>query len=160
VTTIPGWLGDRGRGRPIPLVTDPDQARREPELTVLSALAHGRNPKRRRPVLDALVGALATVDPDRGRIYNDVVRAALPKAAQRYLERIMSIGNYQFKSDWALRHINEGRAEAVLTVLADSGIEVPDDARDRIATCTDADEVNTWLRHAITAETIDEVFAE
>jgi hypothetical protein len=146
-----------------PVVTDPEEARHHPELTVLSALAHGSDPHRRQ-VLDALVGALATVDSDRGRIYHDVVRATLPEAAQRYLERTMSIGNYQFKSEWALRHINEGRAEgeasALLTVLTGRGIEVPDDARDRITTCTDLDQLDTWLHHAITANSIDEVFVE
>jgi hypothetical protein len=130
---------------------------------VVSALAHGGDP-RHRPVLDALAAALQAVEPDRGEIYHDVVYATLPEAARRYLERLMSIGNYQFQSEFALRHISrgkaEGRAEDVLTILTTRGIDVPDEVRDRITTCTDIDQLDTWLRHAVTAESIDEVFAD
>jgi hypothetical protein len=150
-----------------PVVTDSERARRRPELAVISALAHGGHP-RRRQVLNALVAALETVDPDRGEVYHDAVYATLPEAARRYLERLMSTGTYQFQSEWALRHINrgkaegrvEGRVEDVLTVLTVRGIDVSDDARDRITSCTDLDQLDTWLRHAATADSIDDVFAE
>jgi hypothetical protein len=150
-----------------PVVTDPERARDQPELAVVSALAHGRDPHH-RPVLDALVAALKTVRPDRGEIYHDVVNATLPEAARRYLEKLMSTGTYQFQSEFALRHIArgkaegrvEGRVEDVLTVLTARGIGVPDKTRDRITSCTDLDQLGTWLRHAVTANSIDEVFAE
>jgi hypothetical protein len=150
-----------------PIITDPQHARRQPELTVVSALAHGADPHHRH-VLDALVAALQTVPPDHGEIYHDVVYASLPEAARRYLERLMSTGTYQFRSEWALRHINrgkaegrtEGRAEDVLIVLTTRGIDVPEEARDRITGCTDLDQLDTWLRHAVTATSIDEVFAD
>jgi hypothetical protein len=150
-----------------PVVTDPEEARQHPELTVLSALAHGGNP-RRHQVLDALSEALATVDPELADRYHDVVYTTLPQTARRYLERLMSTGKYQFQSDFALRYINRGKAEgkaegeanALLTVLDGRGVDVPEDARDRITTCTDLDQLNTWLRHAGTADSIDEVFVE
>lgn len=149
-----------------PVVTDPQRARDRPELAVVSALAHGGD-RHHRQVLDALVAALQSVDPDHSEVYHDVVHASLPEAARRYLERQMSTGSYQFQSEWALRHINrgkaegraEGRAEDVLTVLTVRGIDVPDDVRDKVSTCGDLDQLDTWLRHAATARSIDEVFA-
>ncbi|MBD0842746.1 hypothetical protein [Streptomyces sp. TRM68416] len=54
----------------------------------------------------------------------------------------------------------EGRAEDVLLILDTRGIEVPDAARERIASCTDLDELRTWLTRAVTATTADDLFTE
>ena len=51
----------------------------------------------------------------------------------------------------------EGEARAVLTVLVARGIDVTDDARARIMSCTDVDQLDTWARRAATATTIDQV---
>lgn len=147
-----------------PVVTDREQARRSPELSVLSALAHGATHPQRRKVLDAFTGALHAVDRDRATVYHDVVSATLPQAARRYLERLMSTGTYQFQSEFALRHIKqgkvEGEAKALLTFLTTRGVDVPDDARDRITGCTDLDQLDDWLRRAATADSIDDLFTE
>jgi hypothetical protein len=144
------------------VVTDVAQARRSPELAVLSALAHGGEHPDRHRVLNALQGALQAVDRDRAEVYHDVVYAVLPKAARRYLEGLMSTKTYQFQSEFALRHINRGRvesrAEDVLTVLTSRGVDVPDDARARITACSDLDQLGTWLRRAATADSVDEIF--
>lgn len=141
-----------------------EEARRSPELAVLSALAHGGTHPRRHQVLDALLGALQAVDRDRADVYHDVVSAVLPEATRRYLERLMSTGTYQFQSEFALRHINRGRAtgeaNAVLMVLAARGIEVPDDVRDRITGCGDLDQLDTWIRRASTADSIEDLFTD
>lgn len=50
-----------------------------------------------------------------------------------------------------------GEARAVLTVLEGRGVAVPDDVRDQILDCTDLDQLDTWLRRAINATTIDDV---
>lgn len=87
----------------------------------------------------------------------------------------MSTETYEFKSEFALRHINrgkakgraegrvegraEGKASAVLTVLDARGIEVPDDARDRITGCRDLDQLDSWLSRAAAAASVDDIFA-
>lgn len=75
----------------------------------------------------------------------------------------MSTGTYQFQSEWALRHINrgraEGRAEDVLTVLAARGVAIPEGARSRITSCTDLDQLDTWLRRAVHVESVGDLFA-
>ena len=52
-----------------------------------------------------------------------------------------------------------GEANAILQVLAARGVVVSEDARARIASCTDADQLGLWLRRAVTAETIRDLFA-
>jgi hypothetical protein len=51
-----------------------------------------------------------------------------------------------------------GKAEAVLGILAARGIDVPDDARARIAACDDLDQLDAWLDRVATANTIEELF--
>lgn len=47
----------------------------------------------------------------------------------------------------------------MLAVLDARGIEAPVDARTRIAECADLDELDTWIRRAVTAESVDDLFA-
>lgn len=165
-TLIPLVLGpDR-----VPVVSEPIDAGRSPELAVLSALAHGGEPGG-RSVLDALPHAFAAVDVERATLYSDIVFAALPAAAQRYLEVLMTTHAYEYKSDFVRRYVVQGRDEgreegrvegqatAVLAVLDARGIAVPEAARARIMACTDHDQLDTWVRRAAEATTIDAVFS-
>jgi hypothetical protein len=44
-----------------------------------------------------------------------------------------------------------------ITVLEARGVAVPDAVRERVMACTDVDQLGTWLRRAVTADTTDEV---
>lgn len=165
----PGWVLSPlvlGPDR-VPLVTDADQASRAPELAVLSAMAHRAHPDRNK-VLHALLSALAAVDPERATLYSDVVLAALPAAARRYLEALMTTRTYEYQSDFVRRYVFQGRAEgraegeakAVLAVLDARGIDIPDDARARITECSDLDQLDIWVRRAATARSINDLFYE
>lgn len=74
----------------------------------------------------------------------------------------MSTGTWEYKSDFARRYYGQGRAEgearAVLGVLEVRGISVPDAARERIMHCTDLEQLETWVRQAVTVSTIEELF--
>ena len=161
----PGWalsplvLGpDR-----VPVVTDADEAARDPELAVLSAIAHGGRPDR-TDVLDALVSALAAVDQERATLYSNVVLAALPAAAHHYLEALVTAGTFprEYQSPLVRRFVGQGRVEgkaaALLTVLDARGIDLPPFAHARITSCTDLYQLDSWLRRAATANSIDELF--
>lgn len=85
----------------------------------------------------------------------------------------MTSATYEYQSDFARRYFfqgkSEGRAEgkaegeakgeakALLTVLEARGIDVPGPARHRITECTDTNQLETWIRRATTATTIDDV---
>jgi hypothetical protein len=46
----------------------------------------------------------------------------------------------------------------VLAVLDARGVEVPDEAREKIAGCADLDQLDTWARRAATADKVNELF--
>lgn len=151
----------------VPALTDPDDAAINPELAVLSAIAHA-NQRDREEVLFVLPAALAALDDDHFKLYHDLVMSVLPNAARHYLEELVRT-TYQYQSDFARRYVAEGREEgraegraegeagAILTVLGTRGVAVPASARERITSCTDHDQLSRWLRLAVTATSIEEV---
>jgi hypothetical protein len=50
-----------------------------------------------------------------------------------------------------------GYAMALLTVLGARGIKVPAHVQSKITACTDADQLNMWIKWAATAERIEDV---
>ncbi|MFD4761369.1 hypothetical protein ACFWOJ_21580 [Streptomyces sp. NPDC058439] len=54
----------------------------------------------------------------------------------------------------------EGLARGILLFLARAGIDVSDEARERIMDCTDLDTLSRWLLRAPTATSVEDVFAE
>ncbi len=82
----------------------------------------------------------------------------------------MTTTPHRFESDFARRYFSageaegkaegkaEGRAEAVLAVLATRGIEVTDADRDQIVATTDLAQLDDWIRRAVTATSIDDLF--
>lgn len=154
----------------VPAVTDPVEARQNPELAVLSAMAHGSAEPEGEKVLSALLAGLRFVDDDQAKLYTDVVLAALPEAARVRLEELMAIGTYEYQSDFARRYYGQGRAEgeakgradgeakALLAFLEARGIDVSAEARVRITECTDSDQLEAWVRRAVSIVSIDELF--
>jgi hypothetical protein len=53
----------------------------------------------------------------------------------------------------------QGREESILLVLRRRGIHVPKETRDRIGCCHDPEIQRRWLVRAVTAPTLEEVFA-
>src|SRR5215470_15212343 len=145
----------------VPVVTDPELARRQPELAVLSAVAHGER-SGHQGVFEALLAALEVVDLDHAALYADFVFAALPKAVRGHLEAFMTTTAHPYQSDFARRYYDageaRGEARAVLAFLDARGIEVPDPVREDITSCTDLDQLDTWIRRAVTANKVQDLF--
>ena len=159
----------------IPVTTDPGTI---PETVVLSAIAHGGHPQHHE-VLTALVKALASVETEHAVLYAELVFAALPHAARKHLEALMSTQTHSYISEYAKKFIAQGEAQgeargqargeargqargearSVLAVLDARGINVPEDTRNRITSCTDLDQLHTWVRRAATATSIDDLFS-
>jgi hypothetical protein len=92
----------------IPVVTDPAQAARRPELAVLSVMAHGET-EQGATIAGALLPALQGLDDDRARFYYDLVYNSLNQAARRALEAMMK--SYEYQSDFAKKYVAQGRDE-------------------------------------------------
>jgi hypothetical protein len=71
----------------------------------------------------------------------------------------MTAQRYEYQSDFVRRYVFHGRAEAkagaVLAILDIRGISVTDEARARITGCTDLDQLDTWVRRAVTTDSVD-----
>ena len=153
---------------------DPKEARRSPELAVLSAVAHGGSEKGEQ-VLRALWAGFDVIDDDRIRLYADYVLRSLPAAAKCLMEELMRVGTYEYQSDFARKYFYEGKAEgkvegkaegeaeglarAILTLLEVRGIAVPEEGQERLYQITDLDRLDEMLRRATTVESVDALFA-
>ncbi|GLZ12241.1 hypothetical protein Acsp04_24760 [Actinomadura sp. NBRC 104425] len=51
-----------------------------------------------------------------------------------------------------------GEAKSVLLILEARGITVTDEQRQRVLTCTDLQQLETWVRRAATISSADELF--
>jgi hypothetical protein len=171
-TGIPGFIlrpPVLGRAA-IPIVTDPVEATRRPELAVLSAMAHGET-EQGAAIAAAVLSAVAGLDDEKARFYGDVVLFSLNEAARRALEAMMK--GYEYQSDFAKKYVaqgrNEGRSEgrnegrvegearALLTALRVRKIAVSEAARERILAQKDPEQLERWLEKAVVATSLAEV---
>lgn len=161
----------------IPLITDPDQARLCPELALLSAVTHPDEVDDEK-VLNAVAAGLATLDEDRVRVYMNYVISSLRPVTTKGMEEPVTT-TQDDRSDLADKLVdyffhwkNEGRAEgraegeaegeakAILLILETRGLRISDDARERIQTCQDTGQLETWIRKAAVITSTDELFTE
>jgi hypothetical protein len=108
----------------VPEVTDCAQALVDPELAVLSAMAHGRDADTQKSVQIALAAQLASrgLDEDRSKLYFDLVFNALSEAARRALQT-MDLAKYEYQSDFAKRYVAQGQAEGKAQGRAEGRVE-------------------------------------
>ena len=149
--------------RQIPVITDHDEARRSPELAVLSVAAHGREPGAEHIALAALI-ASHDLDSERDVHYPDFVFALLGEVARKALEQLMQARNYEYQSDFARKYFYEGKAEGeaklLLRFLRRKGFVVDAATEARVTGCKDTEQLNTWADRILTATSLDEVFAD
>jgi hypothetical protein len=105
---VPLVLGPSG----VPEVTDEEEARRDPELSVLSAMAHGRDADPEKALRIALSAMAASVglDAERSTLYFDLTMASLSQAAREALQG-MDPSKYEYQSEFARNYFSQGRAE-------------------------------------------------
>jgi len=150
----------------IPVIRDVEAAKRDPELVVLSAMAHGKEEVGLQ-IATAALEACRDLDDDRELLYLDLVGASLNHIARAAFEDLMA-SNYEFQGTLAKKHRAEGRAEgradgearSVLKVLAARGIQISDGQRERILACTDLAVLDRWIDRAVTVASADALFTE
>jgi hypothetical protein len=153
----------------VPVVTDPSQAERCPELAVLSAMTHGDSDAA-LDIVKAAVPAIEKLDGERSSFYYDLIYHSVNEAVRRALELMMK--DYVYTSPLATKWIGVGREEgrdeggragaarSLLTVLRVRGMDVPDKTRERILAEKDIKRVERWLERAAVASLLDDVLKE
>jgi len=122
----------------VPEITEEDAARKDPELAVLSAVAHGSNPDTAKAARIAVAAeaALLGIDAERSTLYSDMLFKALSEAARKAL-RHMNLPKYEYQTEFAKRYYGqglsegriEGRADLVLNQLTRRFGDLPESAR-------------------------------
>jgi hypothetical protein len=180
------WAGeaiDLGRGmswvRPmvvgraaVPAITNIEEAERTPGLAVLSFMAHIDEAADLEGRAQAALVGLHALDNIDAKVYFDIVIARLGQAGQAILEKLMATTGYEFQSEFAREFISkgkaegiaegkvEGKAETLFKLLQLKGLEPSDSQRQRVLSCTDPVQLDTWSGRVLTARSVEDVFAE
>jgi len=105
---VPHVIGPSG----MPAVTDEAVALANPELAVLSAMAHGRDADVYQSVQIAMTAqrACRVLDDEREKLYCDLTVSFLAEAARNAQEK-MQTQKYEYQSAFAQRWLAEGKVE-------------------------------------------------
>jgi len=150
----------------VPVIRDVEAAKRDPELAVLSAMAHGKDEVGLQ-IATAALEACRGLDDERSLLYLDLVGDSLNDIARAAFEDLMA-SNYEFQGTLAKKHRAEGRAEgeahgearSVLKFLEARGLVVSEAQKTRILACTDLEVLDGWIRKAVTVASADALFAD
>lgn len=161
-------------------VVDVETASVHPDLAVLSLLAH-RDTSHGLAIGKALLAACDHLDPERGRLYTDVVFNFLSAASRAALEAEMNLEKYEVRSEFMRRleaeaiqlgrekGREEGREEAraearvalaraLVRVLERRGFTPTAAHRAAIDDCRDVAQLDEWLLRAAVATELAAVF--
>lgn len=96
----------------VPEITDEATARADPELALLSAVAHRRDDDVDKATKIALAtqDALSGLESARSIMYSDILYDAVSDTVRRTL-RAMNLSKYEYKTDFAKRYYGQGLAE-------------------------------------------------
>lgn len=155
----------------LPVITDARTAAKNLALAVLSALAHARSTDS-EAILEAITSALEELrasDAETADYFFDFLEISLGNSpAGEKLRKIMGFVSY-FPGRGTVRETAylEGNAEGqagasaslVLRLLEKRGIDVPEDVRERVGSCSDLDTLTLWFDRALTVSVAEELFA-
>lgn len=159
----------------IPEVTDRRLARREPQLAMLSVMAHGRGDvKTAAAIGGAAARAISRFPEEQRLLYSLLIQANLSKAARKAIEmqpetayyfndaqrRNFERGVAKGKAEGKAEGRAEGVAVALLKILARRRLTLTAAQRRRITGCTDLAVLERWLDRSLLASSVAELLAE
>jgi hypothetical protein len=142
----------------VPIVTDRARAEADPELAVLSVMAHGRGDVDRavQVALAAGAGAARVSDRELSVLYFDIIDAALSEAARKAFQMLPQ--GYEFQSETLRKNVATTKAAAVVAFLEAREISLSDEQKERILACLDIKLLDQWIRRAAVIAAADELF--
>ncbi|HEX2678249.1 MAG TPA: DUF4351 domain-containing protein [Polyangiales bacterium] len=149
----------------VPEIVDESRAKAEPELAILSVLAHGRDADVEKAVTIARVAVDAArgLDPDRARMYVDQVLSALGREAKERL-KAMDPAKYEYQSEefkgavakGKAEGATEGRAAILLKLLTLKFGPLAPEVIERVRNAS-ADTLDLWAERILSASALHEV---
>jgi hypothetical protein len=164
----PRVIGPEG----IPQVTDRDQAVREPQLAVLSVVAHGRGEVETAvPIARAAVNAVLSLPEEQRLLYSALIEQGLSEAVRKALDmepqivkffseaqrRSYDLGKVEGETEGEAKGEAKGKADALLMILRRRGLAVTEEEQQQIATCTDLATLDRWLDRAFSVTSVSEL---
>ena len=168
----PRLIGPEG----IPQVTDLDRAVREPQLAVLSVVAHGGGEVEAAvSIARAAVGAVMQLPEEQRLLYSALIEKALSEAARKALDmepqivkffsdaqrRSYDLGKAEGENEGEAKGKAEGeakgKAEALLMFLRRRGLVLTEQQRQQIVTCIDLAALDRWLDRAFSVTSVNEL---
>ncbi|TPQ21718.1 hypothetical protein FGD71_013675 [Streptomyces sporangiiformans] len=152
----------------MPVITDPAEVHKDLALATLSAITHATNPSV-EAILKAMTNVLRDTSAALANPIIELIAQGMGKhPAAELWRKLVAVDLSFYKSPLSEELRDEGRAEGearraaedVLAVLVERGIDVPEEARERITRCGDPETLRHWLRRAVTAPSADEIFAD
>ncbi len=159
----------------IPQVTDRDQALSEPQLAVLSVVAHGGGDVDIAVSIGrAAIHAVLPLPEEQRLLYSVLIEKALSEAARKALamefsqirqffseahHRSYDRGKAEGKAEGEAKGKAEGEAKALLRILKRRGLVITDEQQQQIVACTDVGILDRWLDRALAVTSIDELLA-
>lgn len=142
----------------MPLITNAAEARKDLALATLSAITHADDPDI-GAILKSLSAALREAPESLTGPLVELTAQGLGKrpAAQQW-RNLVAVDLSFYKSPISQEIRAQSRAEDVLFVLEQRGIEVDEEIRARITECQDPEILLGWLARAITASSAEEIF--
>jgi hypothetical protein len=134
-----------------------------PELTVLRVMTGELDLSTHPGRMFALMSLTPAPD-DRRLLYTRYIRAVVSQSTRKALEDLMKLVIPDPFMDGLIAQgkaqgLAQGEARLLLRCL-DSKFDVPDGRREQVTACTDRVQLESWFDRALTAESLDEVFAD
>ncbi|HEX3757393.1 MAG TPA: hypothetical protein VHW23_01745 [Kofleriaceae bacterium] len=150
----------------IPKLTDREQAMREPQLAVLSVVAHGNGDFATAVSIGrAAVDASLALPEDQRVLYSALIEKALSEAARKalamepHIEKFFSEAHRRSYANGEAKGKADGEAKALLMILQRRGLAVTDAQQRQILSCTDLPTLDRWLDRVLSVASVDELLA-
>ncbi|AQU67019.1 hypothetical protein [Streptomyces niveus] len=155
----------------MPLITNTAEARKDLALATLSAITHADDPDI-GAILKSLSAALREAPESLTGPLVELTAQGMGKrpAAQQWRNLVaVDLSFYTSSLSEEIREEArtkartearaETRAEDILLILEQRGIDISDDARERVTSCEESDSLREWFLRSITASSAEEIFA-
>lgn len=115
-----------------PVITEIEEAKKNVELAILSAIEHGNdtNVELATRVASAAVAASASLDAERSKLYLDLLQINVCETVRKAIEVTMSGAfGFEYQSDFARRYIAQGKEEGRIEGKAEGKAEGKSEGR-------------------------------